>query len=378
MADIVATDRSSVLSEPGSHEPGTPEPGPGEPASPAGRAARLSCYLLPGGVRDPRAAIVEAIAAEELGLGTAFIGERYDTKDLPSIAGALSQSTRRIHLAAGVTHIGTRHPMVLASMGQTLQLLTAGRFTLGFGRGSEGRWRAYGITPPTTQMLEDTAAVMRRLWAGERVSYDGPAGRWPLLQLVETIDMPPPQLLLAGVGPATLSLGGRAFDAVVLHPLLSPEAVARSVARIRSAAESAGRDPDALAIHATVIVAADQDPSEIVGARALGYLLMAGLGDALAAANGWDPDRLAAVRAHERFAGLDYAAVKRITAPELATIGRDLPTAWLTDGAATGSASACAARLDDYLDAGATAVLLHGGTADSFGPVVSAFVNRIR
>lgn len=223
-------------------------------------------------------------------------------------------------------------------------------------------------------MLEDTATVLRRLWAGERVSYDGPAGRWPTLQLVETITLAPPRLLLAGVGPATLSLGGRAFDGVILHPLLSADAVARSVARVRSAAESAGRDPDDLEIHATVIVAADQDPAEIVGARALGYLLMSGLGDAVAAANGWDPDQLASVRAHRRFDGLDYAAIKRIPTSELAEIGRDLPAHWLTEGAAIGSARACAARLDDYLVAGARTVLLHGGTADSFGPLVEAFV----
>ncbi len=343
---------------------------------PLPRQAQLGCYILPGGARDPSRAIDEAAAAEALGLGTAFVGERYDTKDLPSLVGALSQTTGRIRLAGAVTHIGTRHPMTLASMGQTLQMLTRGRFVLGFGRGSVGRWHSYGITPPTIQMIEDTAGVLRRLWAGERVSYSGPAGEWPSLQLVERIDLPPPPLLLAAVGPETLALGGRAFDVVVLHPLLTIEAVARSVARIRSAAEAAGRDPSSVTIHATVIVAADRDPSELVGARGLGYLLMRGLGDALASVNGWDRAALVAARDHPRFAGLDYAAVKQVSAADLVVVSRDVPAHWFTEGAAIGSATECAARLDEYLAAGADGILLHGSTAPELAAVVEAFGAR--
>ena len=343
--------------------------------APTPATSQLGCYVLPGGVRDPRPAIDQAATAERLGLGTVFVGERYDTKDLPSLVGALSQTTSRVRLAGAVTHIGTRHPMALASMGQTLQMLTDGRFVLGFGRGSPGRWQAYGLPVPTTRMIEDTAAVLRRLWAGERVTYSGPAGEWPALQLAETIELPPPPILLAAVGPETLALGGRAFDAVVLHPLLTPEAVARSVGRVRDAATTAGRDPATIAVHATVVVAADcgeAETEEIVGARSLGYLLMPGLGDALVAANGWDVDALAAVRAHPRFAGLDYGAVKRVPTGDLGEVSHTLPGRWRTDAAATGTAAACAARLGDYLAAGADGVLLHGSTIDALAGVVDA------
>jgi probable F420-dependent oxidoreductase len=336
--------------------------------------------VLPGGARDPRPAIDQAATAERLGLGTVFVGERYDTKDLPSLVGALSQTTSHVRLAGAVTHIGTRHPMALASMCQTLQMLTGGRFVLGFGRGSPGRWRAYGLPVPTIRMIEDTASVLRRLWAGERVAYAGPAGAWPALQLVETIDLPPP-LLLAAVGPETLALGGRAFDAVILHPLLTPEAVARSVGRVREAASTAGRDPDMIEVHATVVVAPDCDDTEtdeIIGARGLGYLLMPGLGDALVAANAWDATALTAVRTHPRFAGLDYNAVKRIPVADLAAVSRSLPPHWLAESTATGTATACAARLAQYLAAGADGILLHGSTIDGLVGVVEAFTAQRR
>jgi 5,10-methylenetetrahydromethanopterin reductase len=100
---------------------------------------------------------------------------------------------------------------------------------------------------------------------------------------------------------------------------------------------------------------------EVVGARGLGYLLIDGVGEAIVRANGWDPQALARVRAHPRFAGIDYTQLKSIPVPDLARISTELPEAWLRDGAATGSPERCAERMLDYLASGATHVILHGG-----------------
>ena len=345
----------------------------GEPGE---RASRLGGYVLPGGPTDVTPVIAQARALEEAGVGGVYLGERYATKDLPSIAGALSQVTARVRLIGAVTHIGTRHPMVLASMGQTLQALSGNRFVLGFGRGSAGRWGSYGITPPTAQSLADTADILRRLWAGERVTYDGPAGTFPDLKLMELAPVNPPPLLLAGVGPRTLDLAGSAFDGAILHPLLTTDAVSRSVNRVRLAAERARRDPERVEVHATVIVAPDRPTNEIVGARGLGYLLVTGLGESIVAVNGWDPGQLAAIRAHERFTDLAYHQLKSVPTAELAAVSTQLPEAWLTDGAAVGTADECAARIDDYLDAGATHVLLHGLDHEATARLMTAYRRR--
>ena len=157
---------------------------------------RLGCYVLPGGVPDPRPGLQQAQVAEHLGFGTAWLSERYDTKDLPALASAIGQVTSRIGIAAGITHPGLRHPMVLASMGQTLQALTDERFALGFGRSAAWRWQAYGVAAPTLRSLGDTADILRRLWAGETVAYDGPLGRFPALRLAQRADVQPPPVLL--------------------------------------------------------------------------------------------------------------------------------------------------------------------------------------
>jgi len=339
--------------------------------------ALLGSYVLPGGVRDPRPALGQAAAAEAIGLGTVWIGERYDTKDLPSLAGALTQRTSTVRIGAAVTHTSLRHPMVLASMGQTLQALSGGRFLLGIGRSAPWRWRDYGLPAPTLASLGDTAEVLRRLWRGETVHYEGPAGHFPNLRLPQRPDVDPPPLLLAAVGPKTLALAGRCFDGVVLHPFLTPEATARSIAIVRDAARRAGRDPARVLAYAAVVVAPDLDEATTrlaVHARAAGYFHVAGLGDALVAANGWDPADLARYRAEPALASLgDRQADKALSRAELVQLAGRLPAHWLTSAAASGTAADCARRLGEYLDAGADELVLHGTTAERLGPLVAAF-----
>jgi 5,10-methylenetetrahydromethanopterin reductase len=343
-------------------------------------AQRLGCSVLPGGVTDPSSGIHEVRTAEAIGLGTVWIGERYDTKDLGSLAGAFSQVTERVQIGSAVTHSGIRHPMALASMGQTLQSLTKGRFLLGLGRSASWRWRMYGVRPPTTQALRDIASILSRLWAGETVRYQGPLGEFPELRLAQRIEIAPPPLLLAAVGPKTLQLAGEAYDGVILHPFLTPEAVAKSVRTVRDAADRAGRDPDAIRCCAAIVVAPDRTPEGqalAVNARAAGYFQVGGLGDALVEANGWDVGDLARYRAQPVLTELgNRPADKVLTRDELIALTSGMPGSWLPSSSAVGTAQECARRLKEYLDAGADELLLHGSTAEHLGSLVEAFAQK--
>jgi 5,10-methylenetetrahydromethanopterin reductase len=341
---------------------------------------RLGCYVLPGGVPDPRLGLDQAREAEGMGLGAVWIGERYDTKDLPSLAGAISQVTSQVRIGAAITHTGLRHPMVLASMGQTLQSLTNGRFVLGLGRSANWRWRAYGVQPPTSEVLADTADILRRLWAGETVTYDGPAGHYPSLRLPQRPEVAPPPLLLAAVGPKTIATAGRSFDGVILHPFLTVEAVRRSTAALRESAERAGRDPDQLRCVATVVVAPDTSPKEAalaIQARAAGYFSVEGLGDALVQANRWDPAELAGYRAQPPLVELGgLPADKHLTRQQLIELCSGMPASWLPSSSVAGDAAACADRLREYLGAGADDLILHGTSGQGLAPLAGVFAAK--
>jgi probable F420-dependent oxidoreductase len=335
--------------------------------------ARLGAYVLPGAAQDPAAGIDQARATERMGFGTVWIGERYDTKDLGALAGALSQATRRVQLAAGITHPYLRHPMVLASMGQTLQALTSGRFRLGLGRSASWRWAAYGQPAPTLAALADIAGILRRLWDGQTVEYDGPLGRFPQLRLPVVLDAEPPELLLAAIGPKTLALAGRCYDGVILHPLLTPGAVRRSAGIVRAAAQEAGRDPDRVRCYATVLCApavSDAERRLAIEARAAGYLSLPGLGDSLARINGWDEADLARYRGQQVLTDLGgKPADKYLSRAELIKLCDGMPPSWLASCTAAGTLGRTASVLARYLASGADELILHGVVGERLTPL---------
>jgi 5,10-methylenetetrahydromethanopterin reductase len=336
----------------------------------------LGAYTLPGRVGDPRPAVGQAQMAEHLGLGSIWIGERYGTKDVGVLGGAIAQGTSTIRIGTAISHFLFRHPLSLASMSTTLQALSGGRFVLGVGRSVAPAWRAAGLPQMTNEILGDLADIHRRLIRGERVTYDGPAGNFPRLRLGDLPEIAPPPLLLAAIGPKTLDLAGASFDGAILHPFLTPEAVRMSAERVRGGAESAGRDPDSVRVVATVVTAPDltaEHELAVVGGRAVTYFQIPNFGELLAGTNGWDLGALDRLRAHPLLADLRGAADSAFTKDQLGEVSRALPQEWLSDGAAVGSAGHCAARLQEYLEAGADEILIHGAVPDLLGPTLQHF-----
>uniref|UniRef100_A0A5Q5CKD6 Luciferase family protein n=1 Tax=Mycobacterium sp. (strain JLS) TaxID=164757 RepID=A0A5Q5CKD6_MYCSJ len=335
----------------------------------------LGAYVLPGRVTDPGAVVDQARAAERLGLRTVWLSERWGTKDLGVIAGAVSQVTETIRIASGITHLQSRHPALLASLAMTAQALSGGRFVLGVGRSVDAMWTAVGLPRSSNASIVDHADIFRRLCRGEKVRYDGPAGTYPSLRLNDVPEQPVPPLVFAAIGPKGLGLAGRHFDGVLLHPFLTPAAVGRSVQIVRAAERAAGRPPGSVRVYATVVVACDLPPAEevaVVGARAVTYYQIPGFGERLAAVNEWDPEPLARLRSYPLLAGIRGSADSVLTREELVEVASVLPAAWTGSAAAIGSARACHDVFQRYRAAGADELVLHGSTPDRlhslFGP----------
>src|SRR3954471_2002311 len=173
----------------------------------------LGFYLLGGAAGEGPAALVEqARRGEELGLGTAFISERWNVKEASSLVGAACAVTTSMNIATAATNCNTRHPLITASWATTMHRLSGGRFTLGIGRGVAAMYAAFGIPAVTTAQMEDFAQVMRRLWRGEVIfNHDGPIGKYQVLFLDPDFNEEI-RLAVVAFGPKTLALGGRVFD----------------------------------------------------------------------------------------------------------------------------------------------------------------------
>lgn len=107
----------------------------------------LGFYTLAGHSDSPRDLVDEVRLADELGLGAAFISERFNLKDAPTLCGAAAAASERIGIATAATNHNTRHPLITATFATTMHRLTGGRFTLGLGRGFDGLFRAMGLPP---------------------------------------------------------------------------------------------------------------------------------------------------------------------------------------------------------------------------------------
>ncbi len=337
-------------------------------------ADQIYSYILPGQVADPKPGLDQARKADELGLGGIFLSERWETKELGAAMGALTQVTDKVKLVAGLTHFGTRHPVVQAGMAQTLQMLSGDRFVLGYGRGVEAHFRQMGIPTPNLQGMADYVMILRKLWAGETVAYDGPAGNWGELKLPQGYDTPPP-VILGTIGPKTLALAGAHFDGVVLHPFLTTEGVARSIRIVRDAASEAGRDPQSVKIYATVVTVPDTLDEgtriDLLEARAVSYFMHRAIGTPIVKTNGWSEEPMN-VLADTGLAKLEYGTgtveEKRRAMADAANL---LPREWLETGAATGSIANCVKRLNEYLAVGVDHILLHGTTPDMQDEIIA-------
>jgi 5,10-methylenetetrahydromethanopterin reductase len=313
-------------------------------------------------------------AAEVLGLGSAFISERFNIKEAVTLSGAAAAASTTLGIATAATNHNTRHPVVLASYATTMHRLTGGRFTLGLGRGIAPLFDAYGIPRITTAQVTDVVGILRRLFRGEVVvGHDGPAGRWPVLHLDSSFDEDIP-IGWTAFGPNSLALAGRVMDMVVLHTFFTDETVERCVATVRRAAEEAGRDPASVRIWSCYATVHDGLPEALRLRKTVGRMAtyLQGYGDLMVAVNGWDPEVLARFRADPVVAGFPGALDAKADADTLAHVATLIPDEWL-EPAATGSPERCARRVLRQFDLGVDGVIMHGATPDELAPVVAAY-----
>lgn len=340
------------------------------------RFPELGFYTLAGQATSSRDLVTEVPAAEKLGLGWAFISERYDKKEAATLSGAAGAVSERIGIATAATNHNTRHPMVTAGFARTMQSLTGGRFVLGLGRGIAPMQDAFGIPRITTAQMEDFAGLLRRLFRGEVVvGHDGPAGSFPILHLSGEIDEYLP-LGLAAFGPNSLALGGRCFDQIVLHTFFTDETTRRAVETVKQAAVDAGRDPDDVAVWSCFATVSDLVPEEARLNKTAGRLAtyLQGYGDLLVRTNGWDPGVLERFRADQVVAGFRGALDAAADTAVLEHVATLLPDEWLAP-MAKGSPDQCAEAIRGQLALGCDGVILHGATPTEIAPVVAAYAS---
>lgn len=130
-------------------------------------------------------------------------GERiaFDNPESLTLLGAVAAWTERVRLVATVIVPQLHDPVMLAKALATGDLISGGRLTVGIGVGGRHEdYEAVGADPATQTMrqLAERVAVMKRVWAGEKVTESVlPVGPPP-------VQVGGPPLLVGTIGPKTV------------------------------------------------------------------------------------------------------------------------------------------------------------------------------
>lgn len=161
------------------------------------------------------------VLAEELGFDSAFVSDHlqpwnHEGGHAPAAIpwlGAVGARTERIVLGTSVlTPTFRYHPGVVAQAFGTLGAMFPGRIVLGVGTGEALNEVTLGIDWPEVserfQRLKEAIALIERLWAEERVTFDGTYFRTQDATIYDRPEEPVP-IYIGAAGPAATRLAGR-------------------------------------------------------------------------------------------------------------------------------------------------------------------------
>jgi coenzyme F420-dependent glucose-6-phosphate dehydrogenase len=205
----------------------------------------------------PRELVEYAVLAEEVGLDSAVVSDhflpwRHEGGHAPSATAwiaAVGERTSRIQLGTSVLTPTFRYnPAVLAQTWATLGLLYPGRVMLGVGTGEalneiavSGReWPEF---KERFARLREAVVLMRKLWTGEDVSFDGEYYTLVNATIYDKPEKPVPVYIAAG-GPMVARYAGRAGDGFICTSGKGMELYTEKlVPAVAEGATKAERDP---------------------------------------------------------------------------------------------------------------------------------------
>lgn len=163
----------------------------------------------------PVGELVETIiAADRIGLDFCLLADESVLADPYPILGAAARHTSHVRLGP-VTNGYTRHPAVTATAVATLDEMSAGRALVTLVAGGSMALAPLGIERRApVDIVRETVDAMRRLWAGEPVTW---AGEW--FELDQASLGPPARkvpIWIAARGRLMLELAGQVADGVIV------------------------------------------------------------------------------------------------------------------------------------------------------------------
>lgn len=315
--------------------------------------------------------VTHAQIAERRGFDSFWVPEDTAYPGAFSACGAVAASTNKIKIGTGVVNPFTRHPVLTAMELASLDQLSNGRAILGLGGGVK-LWIEEQMGIPYQKpmaALRDAVTIIRRLFAGEALEYQGKvlrAGAGIRFNLKPQRAQVP--IMLGATGPKALELAGEIADGMI--PVCAgPAGIRKAVEHVRIGAARVGRSLADFDFSAAIVTSvADDDRAAREAIKPL-----------LAAFLAWfaNQPELSLFTDY----GLTPADVGEIReARARGEIRPDFVSEAMIDGLAlVGSPERCRAQLDGLIDAGLTsAVFFIAGGAQFESELDSLYRNLLQ
>ncbi len=194
--------------------------------------------------------------------------------DYQVLMGYLAKSAGKLRIGVGVTDPIRRHPVLIAQAMLTLAHMTKRRPILGIGAGERENIEPYGLdfSEPVSR-LEEALQIIRLCF-----SHQGPidfCGKYYRLDhAMMDLHAPrgkTPEIWIGGQGPRMLRLTGQYGDGWYPTAIASPEEYAAKLAIIRTAAQEAVRDPQAITpalVQFIAVAPTEQEAREMLDTKA--------------------------------------------------------------------------------------------------------------
>ena len=175
----------------------------------------------------PRELVSDLVRAEQVGFDFSVSSDHFfpwldaqgHAPHAWTVLGAAAQATERIPLMTYVTcPIVRYHPVIVAQMAATMQILSQGRFTLGLGAGENlnehvvgGGWPPVNIRH---EMFVEALNIIRELFSGGYVTFRGDHFDVESAKIWDLPDVPPP-IGVAVSGPQSCEIAGILGDLMI-------------------------------------------------------------------------------------------------------------------------------------------------------------------
>jgi len=187
---------------------------------------------------------LEALGADSLWVG-GHVASRNPTPEVMMQLARLAALSKRARIGTSILLLPLYPPAIIAKQVADLDRFCGGRLTLGIGVGGEypQEFRACGVPLAERGRRTDEAMpLLRRLWSAEEISHPGPF--YPMEQV--RIHPAPaqaggPPIVVAGRQEPAMRRAARLGDGWMPY-LYSPRRFAESVSKVRAFAAEAGRD----------------------------------------------------------------------------------------------------------------------------------------